>query len=79
MSNLAKAMGLKKPAKKVTVVNLGTKGNFKIHPGLLHKHLGIPEGQKIPEDRLREALNSKNADIRNEARSAMGLKAMNKK
>jgi hypothetical protein len=71
----------KKPArkKKVAVVDLGKKGSFKIHKGLLHKHLGIPEGEKIPQERLREALHSKNPDIRDEARSAIGLEHMAKK
>ena len=79
MSNLAKAMGVKKPAKKVTVIDLGKKGKFSLRPGLLHKHLGIPAGEKIPEERLREALNAKDSEVRKEARSALGLEAMHKK
>lgn len=43
-------------------------------PGALHRHLGIPEGQKIPEERLREAANSKNPTIAKEAHLAMTLK-----
>jgi hypothetical protein len=26
------------------------------HPGKLHKHLGVPEGQKIPADKMAAAL-----------------------
>lgn len=33
-------------------VNLGSKGSFKEHPGALHRALGIPEGEKIPEKDL---------------------------
>lgn len=62
---------------RVRVVDLGKK-SFKVRKGLLHKHLGIPEGTKIPEARLREALKSKDADIRHEAASALGLRAMKK-
>lgn len=78
MSNLAKVMGVKKPTKKI-IVDLGDKGKFSLRPGLLHKHLGIPEGEKIPEERLQEALKSKNPDIQKEARSALGLRGMGKK
>lgn len=49
------------------------KGAIK-HPGALHRHLGIPEGEKIPEDRLRAAANSKDPAIRREANFAMTLK-----
>lgn len=47
--------------------------------GALHRHLGIPEGEKIPEDKLRSALNSGSATIRREAQLAMTLKEMKKK
>ena len=71
-------MGKPKRAKKVTKVDLGKKGSFKIRKGLLHKHLGIAPGTKIPFARLKEALKSKNPDIRHEAASAIGLEAMAK-
>lgn len=71
----------KKPAKKtkkVAVVDLGNKGSFKVHPGKLHRALGIPEGKPIPQERLREALRSKDPEIRDMARSAIGLEGMSK-
>lgn len=38
--------------KKTKEVDLGEKGSFKEHPGALHRALGIPEGDKIPEKDL---------------------------
>lgn len=49
------------------------------HKGLLHKHLGVPEGEKIPEEKLRAALHSGNATIRKEAVLARTLKGMKHK
>ena len=66
----------KPKAKKTTVVNLGKGKSFKVRKGLLHKHLGIAPGTKIPLARLHAALKSKNADIRHEAASAIGLEHM---
>ena len=34
--------------KKEESVNLGSKGSFSVHPGALHRALGVPEGEKIP-------------------------------
>jgi hypothetical protein len=34
-------------------VNLGSKGSFKEHPGALHRALHVPEGEKIPESKMR--------------------------
>ena len=31
--------------------------------GALHHHLGVPEGEKIPQEKLRGALHSGNATI----------------
>lgn len=42
--------------------------------GKLHKKLGVPEGDKIPEEKLRSALSSKDKTERAEARLAMTLK-----
>lgn len=44
--------------------------------GKLHEHLGVAKGEKIPEDKLREAANSENPTIRKEANLAMTLKGM---
>lgn len=44
--------------------------------GALHRHLGVPEGEKIPEDKLRAAANSKDSTVRKEASLAMTLKGM---
>lgn len=42
--------------------------------GKLHAHLGVPEGEKIPEERLEKAMHSKNKTIRKEAQLAKTLK-----
>lgn len=42
----------------------------------LHRNLGVPEGERIPDGKLREAANSKNSKIRKEASLAMTLKGM---
>ncbi len=47
--------------------------------GALHRHLGIDENEKIPEDKLRGALHSGNATIRKEAVLANTLKGMKHK
>lgn len=47
--------------------------------GALHEHLGVPKGEKIPEEKLRAALHSGNETIRKEAQLAMTLKGMKKK
>lgn len=44
--------------------------------GALHRHLGVPEGEKIPEAKLKSAANSSNSTIRKEANLAMTLKGM---
>jgi len=46
--------------------------------GALHRHLGVPEGEKIPEDKLRAALHSGDPTIRKEAVLARTLKGMKK-
>lgn len=42
--------------------------------GKLHEHLHIKAGEKIPEERLNEAMRSKNSTIRKEANLAKTLK-----
>lgn len=42
--------------------------------GALHRKLNVPEGEKIPEEKLRGALHSKDKRERGEARLAMTLK-----
>ena len=37
---------------KTQHVNLGKKGSFDVHPGALHRALGVPQGEKIPEKDL---------------------------
>ena len=49
------------------------------HKGLLHKHLGIPEGEKIPADKLHAALNSSDPKIRHEAQFAANMKGLKHK
>lgn len=42
--------------------------------GALHRHLGVPEGEKIPEEKMQEAMHSKDKTIRKEANLAKTLK-----
>lgn len=44
--------------------------------GKLHEHLHVPKDEKIPEEKLRDALKSKDPKIRKEANLAMTLKGM---
>jgi hypothetical protein len=37
---------------KTKSVDLGNKGSFSVHPGALHRALGVPEGDKIPDKDL---------------------------
>ena len=62
-----------KPKKKFIKKAIGS------NKGALHRHLGVPEGQKIPEDKLRAALHSGDATIRKEAVLARTLKSMKHK
>jgi hypothetical protein len=49
------------------------------HPGALHKTLGVPEGEKIPEKKLKKAEHSKNPTTKKRAVLAETLKKMHKK
>jgi hypothetical protein len=42
--------------------------------GSLHRALGVPEGQKIPEKKLEKAEHSKNSTLRKKANLAETLK-----
>lgn len=44
------------------------------HRGLLHKDLGIPQDQKIPQEALAQALRSKSAAIRKRAQFAVNFR-----
>lgn len=46
--------------------------------GALHKELGVPEGKKIPEKKLKKADHSKNPVERKRATLAMTLKKLKK-
>ena len=46
--------------------------------GGLHRSLGIPEGQKIPEKRIVKAEHSSDERVRREANLAMTLKSLRK-
>lgn len=37
------------------------------HKGKLHRELGIPEGEKIPQGRLQSAMHSSNPEVRRDA------------
>lgn len=45
------------------------------HPGALHKELGIPQGEKIPENRLAKAAHSDNPLLAKRARLAETFKS----
>lgn len=47
------------------------------HPGALHKQMGVPQGQKIPRDRL-EAAASKGGTLGRRARLAITLGKMHR-
>lgn len=49
------------------------------HPGALHKTLGVPKGNKIPESKLKKAEHSKNPTTAKRARLAETLKGMHKR
>jgi len=46
----------------------------KSHKGMLHKALGIPEGESIPMSRLQEAKNSKDPHVRRMANFAINFR-----
>jgi hypothetical protein len=50
-----------------------------LNKGGLHRALGIPEGQTIPQDRLEEAKNSKNPHVREMANLAHTMEGWHKK
>lgn len=48
------------------------------HPGALHKELGVPEGKKIPEKKLKKAAKAK-GKLGKRARLAETLESFHKK
>jgi hypothetical protein len=48
------------------------------HKGALHKSLGVPEGKKIPEKKIKKAEKSKNPILAKRARLAETLKKLRK-
>ena len=55
-------MQKKKPTKRKWMAKA-----FGKNPGKLHRKLGVPEGEKIPESKLRKAEHSKDPTLRREA------------
>lgn len=51
----------------------------KSHKGLLHKDLGVPEGEPIPAGKLASAKNSTNPAVRKRATFAANAKKWNHK
>jgi len=49
-----------------------------MNKGGLHRALGVPEGEKIPADKMQKALNSKNAHVRKMASFAQTMKGFSK-
>jgi hypothetical protein len=54
-------------------VDLGGKGSFNVHKGALHRALGVPEGEKIPESKLK---GHHSGHLGHMIASARGFKAM---
>ncbi len=48
------------------------------HKGALHEELDVPQGEKIPQSKLREALKSSNPLLKKRANFAMELKGFKK-
>jgi hypothetical protein len=48
------------------------------HPGALHKQLGVPEGKKIPTNKLDKAAHSSNPKLAKRARLARTLSGLRK-
>lgn len=48
------------------------------HPGALHRSLGVPAGQKIPDEKIRQAEKSSNPKLAARARLAETLKGFKK-
>lgn len=63
---------------KTETVSLGKKGSFKVRKGALHRALGVPEGEKLGQGRIKSALHSKSPSVRRMAASAEGLTHMKK-
>jgi hypothetical protein len=51
------------------------KGAIK-HPGSLHRDLGVPQGQKIPEKKIMKAEHADNPALAKKARLAETLKKL---
>jgi hypothetical protein len=49
------------------------RGMHKLHTGALHRHLGIPEGEKIPLEKKQEAANSSNKHVAAMGRMALAM------
>lgn len=60
--------------KKFSHVSLGKTGSFNIHKGALHRALGVPEGEKIPESKMEGHHHGRLGRM---IASAKGLKNMN--
>lgn len=53
-------------------------GKMHLKKGALHKQMGVPEGQKIPVDRLKAAA-AKGGTLGKRARLALAFRGMKKK
>jgi hypothetical protein len=49
-----------------------------LNHGALHRHLGIPEGETIPEDKLESAANSDNPHVAKMANMAKAMRGWHK-
>lgn len=44
------------------------------HPGALHRQLGVPQGQRIPDTKIQSALHSEDPALRKRANFARNAK-----
>lgn len=61
---------------KSHTVDLSKKGSFHVEKGALHRMLGVPEGEKIGQERMRKAAKSSNPLLRKRAIAGLGLSHM---
>jgi hypothetical protein len=68
-------IGLSARKPKTKRVDLGKHGVFQVHPGLLHQHLGIAQGDPIPYDQ-KLPHEGDSPELAAERRSALGFHNM---
>ena len=67
------------PGKKETIKLGKLHTKIVVHKGALHRKLGVPEGEKIPEQKLKAAEHSSDPTERKEANLAETMKGWHHK